>query len=96
MSWSTQTIDSTDGFAPNAPSSIALDENNYPHIAYCNETQFALKYAKWTGKTWETSVIGPAIGRGAVSLALDGKGDSHIVYYSGDGELMWIHKGRNQ
>jgi len=45
---------------------------------------------------WKTSVIGPAIGRGAVSLALDGKGDAHIVYYSGDGELMWIHKSKNQ
>jgi len=76
--------------------SATLDKNDYPHIAYVNRENNILTYAKWTGKTWETSVIGPAIGRGAVSLALDGKGAAHIVYYSGNEELLWIHKSKNQ
>lgn len=70
--------------------SATLDKNDYPHIAYVNRENNILTYMKWTGKAWKTSVIGPAISRGAVSLALDGQGDSHIVYYSDDGELMYM------
>ena len=69
--------------------SVTLDKSDYPHIAYVDRENHTLTYVKWTGKAWENSVIGPALARGAVSLALDGKGDPHIVYYSGAGELMY-------
>ena len=33
--------------------SIVLDSNDHPHIAYYNNTQGGLKYARWDGMSWQ-------------------------------------------
>ena len=59
--------------------SIALDNNNYPHICYTNATGADLKYAYWTGSTWNNETV-DSLGNN-VSIALDDNGFVHISYY---------------
>ena len=59
--WVVETIDST-GAVGNY-SSLALDSNQYPHIAYHDDTNDNLKYAHFNGTAWENQVIEGAINR---------------------------------
>ncbi len=67
--------------------SIAIDSNDRPHIAYCDEWNRCVKYAYWDGSEWfidyvdgvETSAVG-----GALSIAVDGYNRPHISYHDID------------
>ena len=59
-------------------SSLALDNLGKPHISYFNFAEDALKYATWTGTTWQISTV-DSQGTGRYSsLVLDGLGRPHI------------------
>ena len=58
--------------------SLALDSNDYPHIAYC---QTSLKMANWDGSTWQYETVDPTLASGGYcSLKLDSANRPHIAY----------------
>jgi hypothetical protein len=77
--WSIEIVDD-DGVWPYP--SLALDENNNPHMSYYGSDN--LKYTKWTGSAWDIQVIDDNLSVGGLSfssLVLDKSGDPHISYY---------------
>jgi PKD repeat protein/RNA polymerase subunit RPABC4/transcription elongation factor Spt4 len=78
--WSIQTVDQSPGYT-----SLALDNNDYPHISYAGQVYpGGMKYAKWTGTAWSIQTVDSTgdVGRYS-SLALDNSGYAHISYYDG-------------
>ena len=81
-----QTVDPTDYVGPYA--SLALDSNGNPHIAYyaigesefCNDEK--VKYARWTGSTWQVQLVEEGCLGGYTSLALDAADIPHISYFN--------------
>jgi hypothetical protein len=69
-------------------SSIDVEKRNYPypHIAYYDETNGELKYARWTGSEWVTSVV-DSVGAYTdvegqyISIALDSNDIPHVCYH---------------
>jgi parallel beta-helix repeat protein len=68
-------------------SSLALDSNNNPHIAYFNFYRLentSIKYASWTGSDWNIQTVE---GNGYVgpfpSLAIDSHNNPNIIYRNG-------------
>jgi len=85
-SWEVETADPT--YNTGQYASIALDSNDYPHIAYQYYTPSMareLHYTFWNGTNWEYEVIdgnGPGQNSGAYcSLALDEDDIAHFSYY---------------
>jgi hypothetical protein len=87
--WQIQTIDSSPGAG--LPSSLAIDKNGNPHIAYVYTTQdknnsanygysSTLKYASWTGSSWNIETIETYYGVGACTIILDSHDNPHIAY----------------
>ncbi|MBU2567313.1 MAG: hypothetical protein KJ967_00875, partial [Elusimicrobia bacterium] len=84
-SWLVQTIDSVGdvGWSSSYYTSIALDTNNYPHISYWDIANDDLKYAKWTGSSWDVQTIDSSAGDVGhdTAIALDTNNNPHISYY---------------
>jgi len=87
-SWDIQTVDS--GLASDAAStSLALDGNGGPHIAYRYDR--VLKYALWTGSTWEVQTVlsqNNNSGGSGPSLALDSAGNPHLTYQEYESDVL--------
>ncbi len=83
-SWETITIDSPEQSGDSAESSsIAVDSEGNPHIAYNIQsltTGSYLKYASWNGTSW--SIETPSITGHWPSLGLDANGTPHIIYHN--------------
>jgi len=82
--WQTEVVD--DAWYSGQYTSIALDSNGYPHIAYQHYDYVdgrKAMYARWDGSAWQIeSVLGPSPSIGAyTSLALDSSDKPHIVCY---------------
>lgn len=60
--------------------SLALDGDGYAHIAYYNQTDFELDYARWTGSDWVTRTVETGFAGTGASLALDDAGTPHMSY----------------
>lgn len=64
--------------------SIAVDSDGFPHVAYTawkNYVGVELKYAKWDGTYWYTSVVeSGGVAANRVSIILDKKNKPHICY----------------
>ena len=62
--------------------SLALDEESFPHISYYDYSNGDLKYAVWTDSSWliETVDTDENVGR-YTSIALDMDNNPHISYY---------------
>jgi hypothetical protein len=61
---------------------LALDTYGHPHVAYYDETNSAVKYARWIGGEWRIEIVEARVGEGdAISLALDSENQPHISYY---------------
>jgi hypothetical protein len=78
--WTIETVDS-DGLV-GRDTSIAVDSNNRPHISYYDSTNAKLKYAKWTGSSWDITTVDNA-GDSYTSIALDSSNYPHISYWDG-------------
>ncbi len=80
--WHIETVDSDDDVGWH--NSLALDDNDYPHIAYLNYgINDYLKYARWDGNTWHIETVDDSTSLVGYfpSLALDSSGYPHISYH---------------
>ncbi len=88
----TYTIDSSDdtGYF----TSLAMDANNNPWIAYYDNTAGALKLVHYNGASFVTEVVDDSGDAGWYpSLALDASGEPHITYYDAkDRDLKYAYK----
>ena len=82
--WETRTVD--EDWGSGKFNSIAIDSAGRPHIAYANvraETA-GLRYATWTGQSWNVEVLEGGRGRAraiySVALVLDKNDVPHITY----------------
>jgi len=92
-SWQTQQIDST---GQTISTSLALDSNYYPHIAYQNFSQNELRMAHWSGSSWNIETVDPTPNAGFYcSLELDSEDRPHIAYMIGGNtdDLMYAWYG---
>ena len=74
--------------------SLALDGNGYPHISYYDYSNGDLKYAFWTGSSWNFEIVDSSenVGR-YTAIALDDANNPHISYYDyGNGNLKYATK----
>jgi formylglycine-generating enzyme required for sulfatase activity len=79
LTWNIQTIDNTGDVGRN--SSIGLDFNGQPHIAYYNNGNGGLKYAKWNGSSWDIQTVDLLTTVGsAPSIILDANNMPNISY----------------
>jgi hypothetical protein len=79
-SWSTQTVDTV----RSQYISIAIDAQNIPHIVYATTSPTSeIKYAKWTGSTWDIQTVDSTgdFSFASCSIALDIQGVPHVAYY---------------
>jgi len=82
VSWQIYTVESLSLYMWHY-TSIALDSNDYPHIAYKHNGP-ALRYASYNGSTWSYGNPDPACSSaGYTSLALDSNDRPHISYLDG-------------
>ena len=62
--------------------SIYLDKNDYSHISYFDVTNGDLKYAKWTGSSWQKEKVDYSGKVGTYnSIVLDNNDYPHISYH---------------
>jgi hypothetical protein len=90
--WDIQTVDDVSVIS----TSLALDSQGYPHIAYTT-TEFdgtpdhSLHYASWTGTNWVTELVDD-VAAGITSLALDSNDRPHICYTTAEfASLHYAH-----
>ena len=81
--WINQIVD-----ACGVDSSLALDENGLPHIAYYCHRSGYLRYASWNGSYWVLEFVdhinnysGSEVYLPYVSMVMDSAGFPHITYY---------------
>jgi ribosomal protein S27E len=81
-SWHTEIVDSNGNVG--SFTSMVLDDQDHPHISYFDESNYWLKYAKWTGNDWNIEVIDTDCGGfyPKTSIALDENNRPHIAYES--------------
>jgi hypothetical protein len=95
--WTTEVVDATgppntNGF-PDRLTSIAIDSQGNPHIAYYDNAHGKLRYASKAGNTWTKTTVDAAgnVG-GYVSLQLDATDQPFISYYDVDQQdLKFAH-----
>ena len=87
--WVLETVDGLgDNHVIGQSSSLALDVNRFPHIAYTDKTGNLLKYAYWDGGQWVLGALSSARNFGT-SLALDTDESPHIAFCGGSYDLLY-------
>lgn len=78
--WYHETADGITGVGSHA--ALALDENGYPHISYCDEAHEAVKYAHRDATGWHVETVQAWLDEGSIptSIAVDQDGYPHIAY----------------
>jgi Chitobiase/beta-hexosaminidase C-terminal domain/EPTP domain/Dockerin type I domain/Beta-propeller repeat len=83
--WNTETVQASGAVVD---TSLQLDSNGYPCIAYGDTADNKLKYAYWNGSEWVLETIGNmSFFNNSVSLAMNPSGEPQIAYYAGDQRL---------
>jgi len=89
--WHIMTVDKSERVG--LGTSIALDSNGYPYIAYYDEYHDCLKLAKWVGNSWKINIIdNETIG---TSTVIDSNDHIHIAYYDSNIELKYAYYNGN-
>ena len=66
-------------------SSIALDADENPHIAYIDSTNLRMSFAEWNGASFDLFTVDTVHAGGMYcDLVLDDSGEPHISYYAFD------------
>jgi len=87
--WHKETVDDGDGGDVGAYLSLALDENDHPHISYRDRDNETLKYAHHDGSQWHIETVDANGNVGYhTSLALDSIGHPHISYQDKDNKAL--------
>lgn len=82
--WKIVPVDTVGSYPETSPgTSLVLDKDGQPHIAYYSAKTGSIMYASRSGDTWLTEVVGPSAGTYSTSLAFDDKNNPVITY--GDG-----------
>lgn len=91
----TQTVDKADLVGLFA--SLALDQDDGPHIGYYDEKNGKLKYAQQKDKSWQLYTVDNDGDVGAfVSIALDQAGAPQLAYYDrGNHQIKWAQQEAN-
>jgi hypothetical protein len=91
-SWDIQVVDRDKYVTLGEYTSLALDKDGNPHIGYSSDryTNVGVKYAKWTGSSWDIETIDQN-GLKGVSLALDSSDNAHLSYRGQSAELKYAH-----
>jgi hypothetical protein len=85
------------GWVLDGATSIQLDSQDRPHIAFYNQLDWysgQLCYARWDGSQWQLEVVDTQgqPGFGDLSLALDSSDKAHIAYFDiANYELRYAH-----
>lgn len=88
--WEIHTVDSpADGslYTVGWYTSLALDMYDNPHISYFDENGTSVKYAHWTGTSWDIQIIEQtsALFTKNTSIAIDSQNHPHIIYQYASG-----------
>ncbi|MEO0115581.1 MAG: T9SS type A sorting domain-containing protein [candidate division WOR-3 bacterium] len=73
-------------------SSIGIDTENHPHIAYCSGW---LKYAQWNGIGWELQLVDTIGHNRTAKLYLDDQNAPHIAYFKDSCILKYAYYDGN-
>jgi len=68
---------------PHTSTSLALDDSDWPYIAYFDNNESTLKLANWNGNTWVFQTVDGGVAanwEGSVSLALGSDGHPRMAY----------------
>jgi len=78
--WSIKIVDSAS--KQGEWNSLALDGDGYPHISYYGYVNgtMGVRYAKWTGSSWDIKKVDTATTDACISMGVDGNGYPHISY----------------
>ncbi len=89
-SWVIETVDSS--LNVGLYTSLALDSDDKPHIAYFDSSNMRLKYAFYDGSSWQISVVDSTYAAGVhCSLALDSYDHAHISYEANNDSLKYAY-----
>jgi hypothetical protein len=91
--WSYHALDMGQDQFPGGNTSLALDRQDVPHIAFIQQSglltpTFALNYASWDSMWQSDTVATWGDNSGQVSLALDRFDRPHIAFYDGGEEVL--------
>ncbi len=90
--WNIETVDSTGNVG--MFTSLALDSSNRACISYYDSSNYDLKYAGWTGSSWNILTVDAPVGVRVglySSLALDSGNLPRISYYDQtNGNLLYV------
>ena len=59
---------------------LAYDTDGNPSIAYSDETNGLVKFARWNGTSWDIEIVGSASGDVGISLVYDDSGKPSMSY----------------
>jgi len=74
--------------------SMALDLNDNPHVVHYDRSE-NIRYGYWTGSRWSFIRIRGARVAAKISLAIDGDGNSHILYFDENSSDLYYLKPTN-
>jgi len=92
-SWNKDVVENTDNAYQAIDTSICINSNDYPYIAYHDYEYCVLKLAHWDGYKWNIEQVGGGNLGGYPTVILDKDNYPHISYttYSGSGYLKYAY-----